>query len=294
MTDLEAQEQSSWTALEVLRSASASELQRQQAFERLLALNRGWWGNQPLMLFASAYALATARVLTRQRGIPVDSVDWESVATESVVVLYNGARRISESPASWLRGVIRNHVLDEIRNYYADVPAMRLSRGETEDLSDSVPASEPSSEPYDTDASDRLIAAIQRLPPSLRNVAHLLLIDRCSRKDIATLLDIRQDTLRQRIKRLTERLTLELQAISISRLESMAPPRDDGERASFINLQEAVRQMALHGQHAKSSRVDAKWNEWLKFQRPFTAGVAHRREAVRTVIDWIRALRDDV
>ena len=59
-------------------------------------------------------------------------------------------------------------------------------------------------------ADERVLRAIQSLPPSLGVVARLLFIDKLSRPEIAATLGLTSETLRQRIHRLRESLAEEL------------------------------------------------------------------------------------
>ena len=201
----------SWKTLDVLQDTAATEAQRHAAFEQMLGLPAGWWGERSLTLFATACALSTARVLTRQKNLPLDSVDWESVATDSLVVLYNEAEAIHSSPRAWLKGVIRNLVLNEIRQEFRERAASavsddRHSREQDEPSSDGAIGSADAEEPAD----ERVLRAIQALPPSLSTVGRLLFVDRLSRHEIAEMLGLTSEALRQRIHRLREQLADDL------------------------------------------------------------------------------------
>src|SRR3989442_88395 len=113
--------------LAILQDPDASELQRQEAFDRLLRRPSGWWGNHPLLTFASACALASSRVLLHSQGLSPDRVDWEAIAQESLLILYTHAGTIRASPRDWLKGVIRNRIRDEIRQSWKEISAQPLS-----------------------------------------------------------------------------------------------------------------------------------------------------------------------
>jgi hypothetical protein len=40
------------------------------------------------------------------QNLPLDAIDWESIATDALIVLYNDAEAIQSSPRAWLKGVI--------------------------------------------------------------------------------------------------------------------------------------------------------------------------------------------
>jgi RNA polymerase sigma factor (sigma-70 family) len=156
-------------ALDVLQDNAATEPQRHAAFERMLELPVGWWGDQPLVLFAGG---------------------------------------IHSSPRAWLKGVIRNMVLNEIRQGFRDRDAAAIAY-ERFSIGHEDSSSQPSRGHEDA-ADERVLRAIQSLPRSLGVVARLLFIERLSRQEIAETLGLTPETLRQRIHRLRESLAEEL------------------------------------------------------------------------------------
>jgi|SoiMethySBSTD1v2_1073268.scaffolds.fasta_scaffold00306_42 RNA polymerase sigma factor (sigma-70 family) len=192
-------------ALDILQDHAATEPERHAAFAQMLELPAGWWGDRPLALFANACALATARVLARRKGLPLDAVDWESIAIDALVTLYNDAEAIHSSPRGWLKGVIYKMVLNEIREEFRSRDAGAIAH-------ERLPSVQEESELAEQQeaADERLLRAIQSLPPSLAVVARLLFIERLSRREISETLGLTSETLRQRIHRLRETLAEEL------------------------------------------------------------------------------------
>src|SRR5262245_47234833 len=107
--------EASLAALAVLRDERASVAERHGAFEKMLDLPSGWWGNYTLVLFAHACALATARRLMGGHGLSPDALDWEAAADEALIALATKAHTIRESPRGWLTAVIRNQLRDAVR-----------------------------------------------------------------------------------------------------------------------------------------------------------------------------------
>lgn len=274
--------------LDLLRAPAVTEEARHRAFEEMLELDRGWWGPYPLFRLVSAWALGTARIHAQQMNLPADAIDWESIATESLLTLYMNAASIHTTPGSWLRGVIRNHVLDEIRHYYAELAAER----ETESglAADTTDAESAGTSPETTDLVLRLIGAIQVLPPALRDVARLLFLEQRRRIDIAKELGLSSDTLRKRISRIRQHLQDEFKKPTGASRRG-APSDDPHERESLMNLMEAVATISRTGRTIPAAVVIEKWTDWQQEQQAHHEAAATSGD--RSVGDWIRVLMPD-
>ena len=67
-------------------------------FEQLLAESGGWWGHGSLIHFARFTAMATVRRLLTPHRLSVDQIDWESIANEALLILFQQAPRILHHP----------------------------------------------------------------------------------------------------------------------------------------------------------------------------------------------------
>jgi len=200
--------------LDVLRDSDASLAARQNAFEEILALDRGWWGPYPLRDFAKAVALAEAKRIMGYA--EVDRVDWEGIADDALVVLLDKASSISKSPREWFKGVVRMLVLREVERFWSDITAKVIPLSTPACEQD--PAEQERREEETLAEQDALICAIQTLPDALRVVAQLLLIERCTRPDICLRLGLEPATLRKRIGRMEKALTAAFDATELGRI----------------------------------------------------------------------------
>lgn len=186
--------------LDVLRDPQADQVEKEAAFALMMSLPMGWWGRRGLYDFAVACAFACARYKLTPHNISVDRIDFESLANEALMVLYYKANEISESPRGWLAGVIKNLVKSEIRRRWAELTAEQVP----DDLlaPDELREGETASLALD----DRVLDAIRRLTPALRAVAELHFIHQVPRHELATYLELSEETLRKRLTRVREAL----------------------------------------------------------------------------------------
>lgn len=179
--------------LAVLQDPNSTPDERACAFNRMLNRPRGWWGDGSLLRFA----MAVAKLETRKRlfpyGLPIDLIDWESIANEALVVLFERAGKIQGSPKAWFWGVIKNLVRYEIRQSWELLTAER-------------PEIMP--EPEHSPREGRFLAfddavrrAIGELPDSYRVVLQLYFNERLTAKEIADVLRISYAAARQRFSR---------------------------------------------------------------------------------------------
>jgi RNA polymerase sigma factor (sigma-70 family) len=171
--------------------------EKRAAFERLLSLRTGWWGRGTLTAFALGCALACARIQLRRFQASADRADWESIAQESLIVLFSKAHTIKGNPRNWLIGVIRNLTRNSIRRDYQhllDVPSM-------EELPDPAAEEQEAQEERGDTAYDTILKAISALPQSQRIVAQMILIDRLPINEIAKQLNLSDVAVRKRRSR---------------------------------------------------------------------------------------------
>jgi len=181
--------------LDVMRDPQSDPVEREAAFALMMSLPSGWWGSRKLYDFAVACTFACARYKLAPHNISVDRIDFEGLASEGLMILYNKAAAIKESPKSWLAGVLKNLVKSEIRRRWEELTAEEMP----EDMlaSDELAEADKSSLALD----DKVIDAIRRLSPALRAVAELHFIHQVSRHELALYIEVSEETLRKRLLR---------------------------------------------------------------------------------------------
>ena len=102
--------------------------QREQAFEALLALRAGWWGSGRLVAFVMAVALRETRL--RLGSGNEGRLDWEGIADEALVLLFNRAHTIESAPKNWLWGVVKRLIAQEVRKHWPELIASEVSEFE--------------------------------------------------------------------------------------------------------------------------------------------------------------------
>jgi len=191
--------------LQVLRDREADAEARLEAFEGMLSLTHGWWGNGSLTAFALGFALAQARRLTHASG-RVDAIDWEEAALESLELLFQNTHRIAaENPSSWLRGVIRHKLQQQARKLHAEHWAQQITEQMPSPDAEGSEETDQETTGHSQFYSD-LFKALAGLPPALREVAQMSLLDRYSPDEIQRTLGITSFTLRKRMQRIRERV----------------------------------------------------------------------------------------
>ena len=181
-----------WETLRCEKEVSA----RHNAFEALLELNRGWWGNGTLLMFSRSSALfATRRVLV-PFGYSVDQLDWEAVGDEALLVLYERAMSVQCQPRAWLRGVIHNLVHESVRRNWNHLSASPV----VEELAVS------NAEGYETNRIQIDVDVFQSLDPSLRALIELVQLGYLTRPEMCAALDISPVALRKRFERMRRAL----------------------------------------------------------------------------------------
>jgi DNA-directed RNA polymerase specialized sigma24 family protein len=177
---------------------------RRAAFASMLHRERGWWGSGSLRRYTTTTARLCARNSLRRHNVSIDLLDWEGIADDSLLILYNRGHRIAQSPRNWLHGVIRNLVVTESRRILQHLqapPEMLLSGGRGEETPESV----------DPARSNALRSAIRDLPRALRRFAALHFLQGLSRKETQTALATTAANIRVCHKRALERLRAALE-----------------------------------------------------------------------------------
>jgi RNA polymerase sigma factor (sigma-70 family) len=190
--------------LDVLRNPKADVAAKEAAFALMMSLPSGWWGRRKLYDFAAACTFACARYMLSPHGISVDRIDFEGLADEGLMILYNKAAAIEGAPKSWLAGVLKNLVKYEIRRLWDELK----TEGMPEDVltPDVMSEEEKSSLAID----DRIVDAIRRLSPALRAVVELYYIHQVPRHELAAILNLSEETLRKRLVRARQILQVDL------------------------------------------------------------------------------------
>jgi RNA polymerase sigma factor (sigma-70 family) len=191
----------SYECFSILQNRQATLFERQDAFEQLFRLPAGWWGNGRLIPWALGVARRTARSLT-QGGTVKDQLDWEDAATRALLIFFDCAPRIAENPGGWLRGAIRNTLLNDLKTLKSMVPLDEW-RHDAPPVAGMNPDEEPPT-PHELERLrryDALLKAIGELPAKLRIVAQLHFLEQHSAVDIAQLLRLTPAAVRQRIHR---------------------------------------------------------------------------------------------
>lgn len=187
--------------LRTLKRRDLSAIDRQDAFERLLDSDGGWWGPRTLHLYASARALAAARAFAITNGLSPDELDWEEAATDALLALFSQAPEItSDTPRAWLDGVIRNKVRQRVQ---------KIARhGWPTELSEDLAAPEAHEVLTDDEASQlsdkcrAVLDAIESLPRAAeRDAAKAVFLDGKSSAEAAQHFKISAAAMRQRIHR---------------------------------------------------------------------------------------------
>lgn len=191
---------------------------RRAAFESMLGRRAGWWGSGTLTNFAlAASRIEAARTLGRA-GRGIDRLDWEGIALQALLTLYDEGHRVTRSPRAWLRAVIRYQVCQAVRResfHLAHARIDHLSGAELPSTRVASPALRAA--PLESPAVEGALAA---LPPALQSVARLYVCDRLGRPEIRRLLGISDAVLRGRLLRLRSRLTRMLSTAAQSALEN--------------------------------------------------------------------------
>jgi DNA-directed RNA polymerase specialized sigma24 family protein len=192
-------------SLQELRLLHPSEPEhvRRAAFDAMLHRRGGWWGSGTITNFALACARGEAARALRARGVP-DTIDWEGIALQALLTLFEEGYRVTRSPGGWLRAVIRYQIYQAVRR-----EAFHLAHARIDQLS-GVEFSSTSIDGRTSRQAALEVAALEGalpdLPPALLSVAKLYVCDRLGRREVRQALGISDTVLRGRLLRLRSRL----------------------------------------------------------------------------------------
>lgn len=191
--------QASLRELRLLHPSEPEEVRR-AAFESMLYRRGGWWGSGTLTDFALASSRAeAARVLGRARG-GLDTIDWEGIALQALLTLYEEGYRVTRSPRGWLRAVIRYQVCHAVRRESFHLAHARIDQLSGVELSStSIDRRTLGRRTLEVSAVEGALAG---LPPALQSVAKLYVCDRLGRSEVRRVLGISDAVLRGRLLRL--------------------------------------------------------------------------------------------
>jgi RNA polymerase sigma factor (sigma-70 family) len=189
---------------EQLQNMEPTDKERLRLFERLLSLDRGFWGRMTLLSWMRRVTFWYAEEVAAQ-GARRDAIDDESIATEVLLLFFDNAAKI-HSPRAWLKGTARIRVCGELRLNGSTIFGVEIDAGG-----------------FDVQASDsprrvgrrlrQVRAEIERLPSPRRDVMRLYYVERWTTSEIAAALDLREATVRQHLRRGREQLKAILGAV---------------------------------------------------------------------------------
>jgi DNA-directed RNA polymerase specialized sigma24 family protein len=209
--------QASLRELQLLHPNEPEDLRR-AAFETMLRRRGGWWGAGTITDFALVSSRAEAARVLRTRGGP-DTIDWEGIALQALLTLFEEGYRVTRSPRGWLRAVIRYQTCQAVRR-----ESFHLAHARIDQLSGVELSTTSIDGPPRRHASMEVTAiegALAHLPPALQSVAKLYVCDRLGRHEVRQVLGISDVVLRGRLLRLRSRLT---QMLSNARPPALGRP----------------------------------------------------------------------
>jgi DNA-directed RNA polymerase specialized sigma24 family protein len=178
---------------------------RMKAFEQMLEQENGWWGRGTLLDFTRAVSLGRTRKWSSIYNLAPDALDWEGIAHEALLELFENAAKIHGHPRAWLVGVIG--IL--IKREWTDRWPM-LSGKEVPENATLLSQDDDSKELRGEEQEFIVRETILHLTPALKQVGELLYLEYCSRTEIKDKLQIREDVLRKRIERVRKALKAHL------------------------------------------------------------------------------------
>lgn len=189
---------------------------RRAAFESMLHRRVGWWGSGTITNFALASARAEAARALRARGGP-DTIDWEGIALQALLTLFEEGYRVRRSPRGWLRAVIRHKIFQAVRRESFHLAHARIDQLSGVQLSSrSIEGRTSRQAALERTAVE---GALADLSPALMSVAKLYVCDRLGRPEVRRALGISDAVLRCRLLRLRSRLAQILSNAASTALE---------------------------------------------------------------------------
>jgi DNA-directed RNA polymerase specialized sigma24 family protein len=137
-------------------------------------------------------------------GRGLDTIDWEGIALQALLTLYDEGHRVTRSPRGWLRAVIRHLVCQSVRRESFHLAHARIDHLPGVDFSST--SIDHRRSPSAAVEAKKIEGALPDLPPALQSVAKLYVCDRLGRSEVRRALGISDTVLRGRLLRLRSRL----------------------------------------------------------------------------------------
>ncbi len=200
---------------------------RHRAFEQILQLRSGFWGNGALRDFLVRAAKRKAYELVGRNG--VDILDAEAIADGVLILFFEKAPRVKNPVAQFLLGAVKNLALRARDRELTMLDAVRIDSRTIHDGMNAKPIVFTAPEPVEPESAEELAAAheveqevrdaVDQLPPTLQAVVKLKLWEGedMSIVSIARWLGIKPATARQRWRRGRQRLQVILQGVQQQR-----------------------------------------------------------------------------
>jgi DNA-directed RNA polymerase specialized sigma24 family protein len=177
---------------------------RRAAFESMVHRPSGWWGSGTLTSFALASSRGEAARVLVGAGGGLDAIDWEGIALQALLTLYDEGHRVTRSPRGWLRAVIRHLVCQSVRRESFHLAHARIDHLPGVDFSST--SIDHGRSPHAAVEAKTIEGALADLPPALQSVAKLYVCERLGRSEVRRVLGISDTVLRGRLLRLRSRL----------------------------------------------------------------------------------------
>lgn len=204
---------------QVLERDDFDRAEKELAFEFLLryrgtADDPPWWGaDLTLSESTRAHSRAIAWAIVQEWGVPLDRIEYEGAAALALMELPEQAWTIYGPPMSWLRGVLRHILLDDLihQRKRATLDASSPEKLEVvpDPHADCVEGLEGEEVEHDLQEAARqqqVIDAIGRLTAKLREVAEPYFTQNTSVAEIARALGIKLNTTQKRLARAIEKI----------------------------------------------------------------------------------------
>lgn len=193
-------------SLERLRDPSVGSQARAEAFDALLHVSAGWWGEGSLLRFAHRCACEMyASIPSVRRNCCRDELG--DVASEAIVTFYRASTGFVGPPQAarpWLAGIIRMHLLKAMAR---DARRYRLVMLLDPNVLDRLPSPESCADQPHSRYKE-IHAAIDSLTPALRTVAVMKLLRgyACGWDELSRETNLKPECLRKRWLRARDKL----------------------------------------------------------------------------------------
>ena len=207
--------------LAVLQDDKVVFTSRYRAFEQILQLRAGFWGQGALRDYLVRAAERKAYKLVGRDG--ADLLDAEAIADGALILFFESAPRIKIPAIRFLMGAIKNLALRARDRELKMLYAARIDQRTRHDGKNAKPIDYPAPEPPEPESAEELVVshevehevreAVHQLPCTLQAVVKLKLLEGedVSIAGIARRLGIKPATARQRWRRGRQQLQVILQ-----------------------------------------------------------------------------------